>query len=398
VRETGAEIASYQVRSAASGIGPPLRTAVVGVSASATCGVRDHAVLLAEALSHENVSCSLHWLWRNQRSFRGARSEVRSWTRRLAAELDRSQPEVVLMHYSVFTCSYRGIPLFVGPMLSALRGAGTPVVAVLHEFAYPWERHGLRGKVWAVTQRARLIGVMRASAAVVVTADSRAEWLTSRSWLPQRRVVVAPVFSNLPPPNARSRPDHARQVVGLFGYSYEGAAVSLVLETVRLLEDRGVRVQLTLLGAPGRSSAAADAWREVARMRGVAHALSFSGTLSAQDLSDALAACDVLLSADPSGPTSRKTTLAASLASGRAVVALDGPSTWPELLQSEAALVVRPTATALADAVAGLLEDEGLREALGARGRAFAQRTMAVERSAEVVAGLLEDVVGAGAS
>jgi glycosyltransferase involved in cell wall biosynthesis len=128
-------------------------------------------------------------------------------------------------------------------------------------------------------------------------------------------------------------------------------------------------------------------------MRGVAHGLSFSGTLSPQDLSDALAACDVLLSAEPTGPTSRKTTLAASLASGRPVVALDGPRRWSELIRSDAALVVPPTAAALADATGDLLEDEGRRIALGARGSAFAKQMMSVEGSAEIVARLLEDVV-----
>jgi glycosyltransferase involved in cell wall biosynthesis len=252
--------------------------------------------------------------------------------------------------------------------------------------------------VWASSQRAVLFDVMRSSSAVVVTAAFRAEWLTSRSWLPQRRVLVAPVFSNLPPPRAGASPERGSHVIGLFGYAYEGAAVFLVLDAVRLLQDRGVEVQLSLLGAPGRSSAAAEEWLKAARTRGVADALSFSGTLAAQELSDSLAACDVLLSAEPTGPTSRKTTLAASLASGRAVVALDGPLRWSELIRSQAALVVPPTATALADAIAGLLEDEGRRETLGARGKAFAQRMMGVERSAEAVARLLEDVVSGAVS
>jgi len=234
---------------------------------------------------------------------------------------------------------------------------------------------------------------MRSSSAVVVTADFRAEELTSRAWLPRRRVVVAPVFSNLPPPGTGTHPDPDNHVVGLFGYAYEGVAVSLVLDAMRLLKDRGAHVQLILLGAPGQPSPAAETWLQMARERGVAGQLSFSGTLSAQDLSDALAACDVLLSAEPTGPTSRKTTLAASLSSGRAVVALDGPRRWSQLIAFGAARVVPPTATALAGAVAELLEDEGRREALGARGSAFARDVMSVERSADVVTRLLGEVV-----
>ncbi len=379
--------------SALAATDPPLHAACVGMSTSRICGVRDHAVLLAGALRHENVSCSLHWLWHDDHSITVERRQIRDWARGLAAELDGAQPDALLLHYSVFAFSYRGLPVFVPSTMSALRALGIPLIAFLHEYAYPWHRAGVRGTVWASSQRALLFDVMRSSSAVVVTAAFRAEWLASRFWLPRRRVLVAPVFSNLPPPSAEASPDGASEVIGLFGYAYEGAAISLVLDAVRLLTDRGAGVQLTLLGAPGRPSAAAEEWLAAARTRGVAHLLHFSGTLSAQDLSDSLAACDVLLSAEPTGPTSRKTTLAASLASGRAVVALDGPLHWAELIASEAALVVPPTAAALADAVAGLLEDEDWRETVGARGKAFADQAMSVVRSAGVVAQLLEDVV-----
>jgi len=371
----------------------PVRMAVVGVSTSRTCGVRDHATLLAEAMSRENVSCSLHWLDRSEGTIRATRSEIRSWARGLAAELEKDPPDVVLLHYSVFSYSYRGLPLFVRPTLSALHSSRIPLVAVLHEFAYPWRRGGLHGTAWALSQRALLIDVMRASAAVVVTIDGRAGWLASRVWLPRRPVAVAPVFSNLPPPGVKPRPDRQSPVIGLFGYSHEGAAVSLVLDALRLLEDRGRGVGLTLLGAPGRSSAIAEGWLAAARTRSIAHALSFSGTLAAQDLSDALAACDVLLIVNFPGPTSQKTTLAASLASGRAVVAIDGPHSWSALIQAQAVHLVQPTSEALASGLDTLLGDEGLRQEIGARGRAFAEAQMGVARSARVVAGLLDAVL-----
>jgi len=368
--------------------------AVVGVSESGTCGVRDHAVLLSDALAHEHVSCSLHWLWRSSSSLAGARSEFREWTAALAAELDDDRPDAILLHYSVFSYSYRGFPLFVWPTLAALRGAGVPLVTVLHEFAYPWGRGGLHGKAWALTQSALLLAVMRVSAAVLVTAPFRATWLASQRWLPRREIGMAPVFSNLPAPApAPARAGDEGHLVGLFGYAYEGAAMSLVLDSVRLLVERGLPVRLALLGAPGAGTAAAEAWLAGARERGIEQALSFSGVLSGAELSDVLAGCDVLLHPEPSGPTSRKGTLAGSLASGTAVVAIDGPRRWDELVRAEAALVTAPTAVALAGAVAGLLEDEHRREALGARGGEFARRAMGVQRTAEVVSGLLEPLL-----
>jgi glycosyltransferase involved in cell wall biosynthesis len=377
----------------------PLRLAVVGISLSTSCGVRDYAATLASALADEEVSCSFHWLLRSERSLRTSRAEIRAWTRELRRELDERRPDAILLHYSVFTQSHKGVPIFVRPVLSVLRRAGVPVVTVLHEFAYPWRYGGWRGAVWAVSQRAVLREVISASAAVLVTADFRARWLASRPWLPSRRVLSAPVSSALPAPTVLGPPpDRDTPVIGLFGYSYQGAAVSLVLDAIGELGALGTRVRLTLLGAPGPSSSAAAAWLAQAQARGLDGVLSFTGTLPAQELSDALAACEILLFADSAGPSSRKSTLAASLASGRPVIALDGPTTWSELLDAEALMLVAPSSRALAEAISGLLGDAGARGSLGARGRAFSETEMAVTRSARATRALIEQALAAGRS
>jgi glycosyltransferase involved in cell wall biosynthesis len=151
-------------------------------------------------------------------------------------------------------------------------------------------------------------------------------------------------------------------------------------------------VRVELLGAPGRSSAAGELWLAAARGAGLTHEPRFTGTVAPQQLSDALAACDALLFVDPLGPNSRKTTLAASLASGRPVVAVDGSRRWRELADAEAAEIVEPNAQALATAVGGLLESEPRRETLAARGRAFAEQSMSTARAARTIGGLLRDV------
>jgi glycosyltransferase involved in cell wall biosynthesis len=371
---------------------PTVRAMALGISADVTCGVRDYARLLARGLGEENVSCSSFWLERRHTSLRAARADVRSWTRRFAAELADERPRAVLLHYSVFSYSYRGLPVFVRPVLAALARAGIPLLTILHEFVYPWGRGGARGTAWALSQRALLIDVMRTSAAVLATTESRAQWLASRPWLAKRPVGFAPVFSNLPAATVRRPSDRDVPALGLFGYSCPAPMIALLLDALSLLRKQGVRVQLRLLGSPGRPSSSADAWLAAARMRSLSDALVFSGTLAAQDLSDALAECDILLFADPPGPMSRKTTLAASLASGRPVLAVDGPQRWTQLVQADAAMIASPTADALAAAIATLLDDERAREALGARGQSFARR-MGLGRSAMVVAGLIDDII-----
>jgi glycosyl transferase family 1 len=372
--------------------GRAIKTAAVGMSVVPTCGVRAHAGVLAQALEREDVSCSMHWLSRSEQSLRAARSDVQAWADELAEELAGADLDAVILHYSVFAYSYRGLPFFVHPTLCALRATRLPVLTVMHEIVYPWTIGGWRGKLWAGTQRALLIDVMRASAATLATAEFRIEWLASRPWLPRRPAAFAPVFSNLPSPQAGVPAERRRALIGLFGYAYEGAASSLVLDALRDLSDRSIEVELRLIGAPGRDSAAGEAWLAGARERKVAHALSFSGTLEAQALSDALAACDALLFVGQGGPSSRKGTLAGSLASGRPVLALDGPRRWSELIEADAVSVVPRSPRALADGIASLLADPDSREALGARGRAFAEGCMGAARTASAVRSLLDVV------
>ncbi len=369
-----------------------VRVATFGMSRGATSGMRDHARLLSDALQAEGIDSSLHWLAREQRPRMGGRREVAVWARELEAALGRERPHALVMHYASFAYSHRGLPLFLGPALRTARRSGAPLIALMHELAYPL-RGGLRGYVWAVSQRAALLALMRSAGAAVVTTEQRVEWLQSRRWLPRRPVAFAPVYSNLPPPGPDLQVDELR--LGLFGYAYEGANGGLVLDALARLRGR-LPVKLELLGAPGPGTPTARAWLGEAQRRGVADAILFSGRLPAQRLSDALAGCAVLLCAASPGPTSRKGTLAASLASGRPVVAIDGHLTWGELREQDAARVVAPDAGALAAELQGLLSSRGEQEALGGRGRAFHERRMAPARTAELVVRLIAELAPAG--
>ncbi len=372
------------------------RVAVVGISIDQPCGVRDHAELLAAALAENGVQCTRHWLARSGSSLAAERRQVRQWTAALAERLERDRPNAVLLHYSVFAFAHRGLPVFVRPALAGATIERAPLVCFMHELAYPWRMGGARGALWAATQRAALFAVMRRSHAVIVSSDARAEWLRGRPWLARRPTSVAPVFSNLPTPAHLVRP--AEQRLGLFGYGHEGVALETVLDALRLVRDGHDEAELVLLGAPGRSSAAGERWVAAAEERGLGAALRFSGRLPAQELSDELARCAALLFAERGGPTSRKTTLAASLASGRPVVALDGRNSWAALSRAQGAVLVEPHARALAGALRVLLEDRAASERQGARGRAFAARAMSVTHSANVVTEALRGAIEQAAS
>jgi len=375
---------------AASG---PLRLAVVGVSEAGPCGVRDHGRLLAQELEREGLKCSRHWMERSRPSLRGALAEARAWGAGLPGALAGERAEAVVVHYSCFASAHRGVPVFSYPLTRALARAGLPVVAVMHELTYPFGRDGARGLLWATTQRLALVQLMRAIDAAVVTTEDRREWLAGSRWLPRRPVAFAPVFSNLPPPSGRPREPGPRPVVGQFGYHYDGSG-EFVLQALRSLADEGRAPALRLIGSPGADSRAGRAWRRRAGELGVSEHLTFTGLLEPQPLSDELAAADLLVFPDPPGPSSRKGTLAASLASGTPIVALDGPLTWEELRRAEALRIVPRDGTMLAREIAAMLDDPAARAELGARGRRFAAASMGVARTAAAVRDLLGDLVG----
>ena len=356
------------------------------------CGVRDHGRLLAGQLEREGSRCSTHWLdLDGDMGLRASRRRVLSWAAALPGELARERTRAVLLHYSVFAYSHRGVPLYTHPTVRALRSAGVPIVAVLHEVAFNWpERPAPRATLWAATQRLAARELVRASAALLVTADFRAEWLRSRVWLPSRPLRVAPVFSNLPPGAVHADGAPHAPVLGVFGWALGEETREVVLGALaRLRGETGA--ELRLLGAPGEQSSSGAAWRQDAARHGVADALTFSGLQPAQDLAAELASADILLYVDPTGPAGRKGTLAAELAAGRPLIALEGRRTWPALAESGAALIVPRSAGALAAAAGGLIADDARREAMGPLAAGFYQREMAVERTAGAVRELLAE-------
>jgi glycosyltransferase involved in cell wall biosynthesis len=369
---------------------------VIGVSEGPVCGVHDHGNRLSEALEGRDLTVVANWWQRTSGGrLRETLPEARRWSSQLKQSIRNLDPQAVLVHYSVFAFSHRGIPLFAIPVFRSLRGddADMPILTLLHEYAYPWRPWGWRGTTWALTQRLVLWFLVTRSSALIVTTQQRSDWISSRRWLPRRRVFVAPVFSNLPPARAgcTSTPEGAQ--IGLFGYGHDAVALKTVLDALSELLLMTPATRLVLLGAPGADSPSGRLVYALAKQRGLENALNFTGVLPAQALSDALADCDVLLFADAEGPTSRKTTLAASLASGRPVVALDGSNTWDDLVLDRAIALVKPASLALAETISKLLAHPCDANELGTRGRAFADRQMSLDQASTIVLAAIREVV-----
>jgi glycosyltransferase involved in cell wall biosynthesis len=133
-------------------------------------------------------------------------------------------------------------------------------------------------------------------------------------------------------------------------------------------------------------------WQAAARGAGCADALTFTGILGEEELAETILDLDVVVLPDEGGPTSRKTTLAAALAYGKAVVALDGPHRWEPLVLEQAVVLAPSTGEGLARELGSLLEDRKRRDQQGERAAAFYRRRMASEVIAASILAFLDSI------
>jgi glycosyltransferase involved in cell wall biosynthesis len=131
----------------------------------------------------------------------------------------------------------------------------------------------------------------------------------------------------------------------------------------------GSRHCAVLLMGRGSDDMASEVLRSMPGWRG---RLYGAGELPSDDLSRHIGACDVLVQPYPDGVSSRRSTLMAALAHGRAVVTTEGPLT-ESLWQESAAVVLTRTgdAGALAAEVARLAADPARTRVLGAAARSL---------------------------
>jgi glycosyltransferase involved in cell wall biosynthesis len=369
------------------------RVLIVGASSRRVCGVRDHGRILDSTLRGGGIEATT--LWWEREEFAPPADALRScrtWLRSVFETIEASRPAWIIWAYSPFPFSHRGVP-FLAPLVSrSLGSTKVPVAALLHELAYPFRRNGWRGTVWALSQRAALRAAARGSTALIVTTEDRLDWLQTRRWLPRRPVLVAPVFSNVPPaPPTRERSGDGELRVGVFGFGSENFRIRPVVSSIAALRATGVDARLVLVGAPGAADESAVNWLQEAKARGCRDAVSFTGVLEPDGVARALQSVDIMVFPDELGPSSRKGSLAASLALGLPVVALDGPARWSSAVAEGAVALVDADGFRLPEELRRLWLDEPARRALGERGRTFYARRMA----AEVVTQSLVEFLGA---
>jgi len=257
-----------------------------------------------------------------------------------------------------------------------------PIWVMFHEVAYPFSRDD------TFAHNALAI-VNRTMAGLVARAAERA-FVSIPAWQPLVRqlngahpVAWLPVPSGVPVTadpcdvsRLRARYAYGSPLVGHFG-TYGGPIGSLVDPVMQALLER-TRAQMLLLGRRS-DEVARDFERTHPRFKG---RVAGAGHLAPQEVSNHIAACDVMMQPYPDGVSTRRTSAMAALAHGRPIVTTSGWLTEMLWEQSEAVMLVAVDAPdQMAAAVARLLDDEPARRALSERARALYTDRFGVEHT-----------------
>lgn len=201
----------------------------------------------------------------------------------------------------------------------------------------------------------------------------------------ERVVEWVPVPSNVPVTADPARVEQIRRdllargktIVGHFGTFGRYHSAILRPTIARILDGGDDRVAL-LIGRNGMAvrDALAGSRPDLARR------IVATGGLEPEDVSAHLAACDVLLQPYDDGASSRRGSLMAGLALGKAVVSNRGRVTGTVWTDTEMVrLADSATPDALAGAVSELLENTEARDRLGTNARSMYDAVFALERS-----------------
>jgi glycosyltransferase involved in cell wall biosynthesis len=279
--------------------------------------------------------------------------------------------------------------------LAAARRQRVPLVVTYHnDLLAP----GWRGAAFAAYRHLSQGRVLRAADQVVATSLDYARASHLRRLAAQGAVVAVPNGVDLerfrpkaaPDPAARARwgvPPGAPLVlfVGALDRAHWFKGVPLLLQAVARLPEAHVVVA-------GDGDLRSGLQAEGARLLGPrAH---FLGRVADADLPGLYGAADVTVLPSTTRGEAFGMVLVESMACATPVVASDLPGVRSVVSHGEDGLLVPPGQTAaLAEALAGLLDDPGLRRRMGARGRAKVQ----ARYSWEAVADGLEGVYAAAA-
>ena len=317
----------------------------------------------------------------------GDRFGVRAM-RELSARLERDRNSRLLVQYVPAVFGRRGTNVAFCRWLLSRRRAGCDVAVMFHE-PYLYLRWRPDHIVTAFTQRAMAAILVDAANHLYLATDTWRRYLARLRPGAVLDAVTLPIPSAIPYVDALHAVNatrsasigNAQYLVGHFG-SYGGHIAPILGRALKelLSSDNRVAALCTGSGSDGfvkRFGAEHPALRD---------RLSAVGRASAHDISVQLQACDVLIQPYPDGVTTRRTSVMAGLANGRAIVTSDGKLTEDVWRTSHCvSLTPASDAAALAHTTRELLDDGAARAMLQSRAAATYASCFALQHTIDAL-------------
>ena len=302
-----------------------------------------------------------------------------SWAAFHQSHAERARSSAVkgiLLQYSPPAFVKADLPKLLS-ILAHVRGRGLPVVTTVHEY-WPPPSASIKRTVWRWLCRRALLAVAARSSQLAVTTPYAGRFLAESGIRPAAGAVVIPVGTNIPAtPRACSGSEGKPLTIAMFGQP-AGLDPAVVLALAKWVEARSPRPRLVW------NAHSIDQMRTWWQQLGAPDVVEFHGGQPSGDVADLLGEADLAVGPYIDGASTRRSTLAAFVAGGLPIVALDGRYTDDRLRQS-GALLLSPigNAPAFIANLNRLAGDAALRAEMSAASRRLQANDLAWPRIAE---------------
>lgn len=334
-------------------------------------GVGDYTARLGQALAECGAKISILTDVRGTGAYEHMRvtNNIRAWNPRswLAARAWEKAEQVDIVNLQFQTAAYAMSPWvhFLPDILPRV-----PFVTTFHDVRAPYlfpKAGGLRSQI--VRQLARR------SAAIITTTQHDAAWLGAGF-----RTAIIPIGSNIIP-RTFTADERVQQrtawgirdefLIGYFGLLNKTKGLIPLLEAFAQFRSSHEGTRLVIIGGtPGASDISNAAFQaelqQTIDLLGLRSSIIFTGYLTQDDVSAALAACDVVALPYVDGASYRRGSLMAALALGCAVVTTTPSDDADAFVDQQNLLAVPPEdPESLCRALMHLYEQPALRATLG---------------------------------
>jgi glycosyltransferase involved in cell wall biosynthesis len=309
----------------------------------------------------------------------------------LSRLIHETHPDLLVFQYVPQLYGRGGISPLAAlvPLIARLAGARR-VVTTLHELHSPWGDSPTSVLASAV-QRLQLILIAGASNGLIVTNPLYLEAVDHRR-LRASRLAEIPVGPAVPvarlstAERQRVRRTLAGDAQSVVGEVSVGNVYKRPQDLVTVVEAIGGEGRLVCLGGLAPDQPRTRSLHQMLDSRGLAHQVTWTGFLSAEELSRSLSALDVYVHTGERGASTRSTALVSAMAHGLPIAAYRGPETPSFLQDGESVLLAESMdGHSLAAGVVRLLQDADLRRRMGAGARRAYERHMTWGQIAERV-------------